>query len=234
MLGVAATAVLVGAPSVSDAQSRDGIRVGALGGASITSVTGFDAAATPDDEIDLSLKTSNRYGFQLGAYLTVPLSSTLSFQPELHYIQKGAKVMATSNDLDGAVSLRLNTSYVELPLLLRFESGRQAQAHPFIVLGPSVAYRVSCRTAFSLMGLQVEDSCKSNSEDFGEETDDPIKTTDFGVVGGLGISGLVGGFPLSAQVRYAHGITSITGDESEQESRYKGVSILLGVGFRAR
>ncbi len=237
-LALAATTLFVCVPGRAYAQSSAGIRLGVLGGASITSVTGVDVsgAVGSNGEPDVNLKTTSRPGFQLGAYLTVPLTTAMSFQPELHFIQKGAKIVGTSTGIDfgNTVTLSLQTSYVELPLLLRYDVLRQAKAHPFVVFGPSVAYRVSCRTAFSLMGFDLEDTCKPSSEDFGELTEDPIRKTDFGVVGGVGIAGLAGGFPLSAQVRYAHGLTSILKDRAELKSRYKGVSILVGVGFRAR
>ncbi|MES2522700.1 MAG: porin family protein [Gemmatimonadota bacterium] len=215
------------------------IKGGVMGGASITNFTGIATGSVCDPDTGCaSATTSNRIGLQLGGFLQIPISGMWSFQPELHFIQKGGKTnVSISGDEFGdpfTADLDLSLAYLEVPALLRLDLGSR-RLRPFFVAGPSVALRVGCDVGVSVDGLgSVSTACDEGEPFTGEDgatVDDPIKKFDVGGIIGAGVSGLFGGRTLSAQVRYARGFVNVLKDSGESASRNTGVSILFGVGF---
>ena len=97
-------------------------------------------------------------GFSGAVYANVPISQSLSFQPELAYSQKGFSLAQGANiDLFGAplpIGVRANTrfDYVEAPLLLKANFGSQ-DVKAFVMAGPSVGYALSGRVKTQASGL---------------------------------------------------------------------------------
>ena len=236
----ACTVCLVAAMSLSPAglhaQAAAPPRFGALLGASLTTISDADLAGSTGVEGG-TLEAKRRIGFQLGAYFTKPLSQNVSLQPEVHFIQKGTKAEATITDAEeleiiGAetVEAAFRLTYLEVPLLLRVDMG-SSNLRPFIVAGPSVAYRVACKVEVSFAGLSLGTDCDEDDDD-PETPDDPFKKYDVGGIIGLGVASTNGGRALSAQVRYSHGLVSIARESIPGASpRNTGISILFGIGF---
>lgn len=227
-----AVAAMVCAP-VAGAQTRTRPQFGALLGASLATISDADFAGEAGFEGGTA-EAKRRIGFQIGAYLTHPLSAKVSLQPELHYIQKGTKAQATVTDIEGVGPLRgevaLRFAHLEVPLLLRVDMDGQT-LRPFLVAGPSVAYRVSCTIQVSFEGLSLGTACGEDDGD-PETTDDPFKKYDVGGIVGLGVAGTAAGRSVSAQVRYSRGLVSIARESLDGVSpKNTGISILFGIGF---
>ncbi|HYW30725.1 MAG TPA: porin family protein [Gemmatimonas sp.] len=222
--------------SVAEAQIKGGV----LAGASSTTFTNATLGDVCDPEVGcISQSTARRLGFQVGAFLTVPLRGALSFQPELHFIQKGATTSITV-DVDEqvplAADLEVRLAYVEVPLLLRLDLGSGARFRPFLVAGPSLGLRVGCELSVAVDGLGAFGSGCDGQGGFGapEEgtvMEDPIKKFDAGGIIGGGITGLLQGRNVSAQVRYSRGFTSLLRESGGVTTMNTGLSILFGVGF---
>ena len=105
-------AIIILTPSVSQGQTRFGIR-GGLNAANIS----FDKLANRGE----------RYGFHLGIFTEVPLvADFMSIQPELSYSVKG------TNYKPASVSQKLNMNYVDLLLPVAFKlSSIDVQVGPF-------------------------------------------------------------------------------------------------------
>jgi hypothetical protein len=228
-------AVVALAPGALHAQSQAPARprFGALLGASIATISDADFAGETGVDGG-TVEAKRRIGFQLGAYLTYPLSANMSLEPELHYIQKGTTVQANVTDIQGVGSVQgevaIRLAYVEVPLLVRVDMGGRT-LRPFFVAGPSVAYRLSCTVDVAAAGLSFGTDCDQNDND-PTTTDDPFRKVDVGGIIGLGVASTRVGHSLSAQVRYSRGLVSIARESSNNMSpRNTGFSILFGFGF---
>ena len=238
-LSALAAAALAMAPVAADAQASDAQapvrpRVGALFGASLASISDADLVNEFDVGGDGAAEVKRRLGFQLGAYLTKPLTRNVSLQPELHYIQKGAKAEGTATDIEGgevlSAEVGIKLAYVEVPLLLRVDMGSR-RLRGFLVAGPAVALRVGCKASVAALGLSFEVDCDEDDDD-PETPDDPFKKYDLGGIVGLGVAGDASGRAVSAQVRYSRGLVSISSETIAGYSpRNTVISILFGVGF---
>ncbi len=223
------------AVGAAGAQAPARPQFGALIGASLSSITDTDLAGL-DDVGSGSIKSKRRVGFQIGAYLTHPLSGALSVQPELHYIQKGVKLDFDTNDpdfpLSGALTIKL--AYLEVPLLLRYDmgqgTGKGTGIRPFIVAGPSFAYRMSCQLGIESSEFDADQDCDA---DDGDETtaNDQLKKFDAGGIVGAGLQGTVGGRTLSAQLRYSRGFVTIAKEAGDASPKNTGISVIFGIGF---
>ena len=105
-------AMMILTPSVSQAQTKFGIR----GGLNASNIS-FDNLAN----------RSERYGFHLGIFTEVPLvADFMSIQPELSYSVKGTSYKPAS------VNQKLNMNYVDLLLPVAFKlSSIDVQVGPF-------------------------------------------------------------------------------------------------------
>ena len=233
---VCTAAALALASGVLQAQAPVTAKFGALVGASLSTISDADLAGSTGVE-GSTVKAKRRVGLQVGAYFTKPLSQNVSLQPELHFIQKGTRVEATITDSEeleflGAetVEAAFRLTYLEVPLLLRVDMG-SSNLRPFLIAGPSVAYRVACRAEVALAGLSFSTDCDEDDDD-PETPDDPFKKYDVGGIVGLGVGSSAGGRALSAQVRYSRSLVSIASESITGYSpKHTGISVLFGIGF---
>ena len=135
-------------------------------------------------------------GFNLGAFVELPLTTSLSFQPEISYTTKGAENEYNNATASGRVKFRLN--YIEVPVLLKFNITSGFNVH----FGPYAAFLIDSK-------ITNEDSDGSiNFED--EVDDDDLNKIDFGLAAGIGID--FGNIGIGA--RYNYGLTTV-GKERE-------------------
>jgi len=96
-------------------------------------------------------KSESRTGFQAGLSLRSPRSPTFSLQSELLLVQRRVYGERAPSNLDplrvGPISDAAKLLYAQVPVLLRFQHGYSTErsVRPFLVLGPYVAVRMSCK-----------------------------------------------------------------------------------------
>jgi hypothetical protein len=133
--------------------------------------------------------------------------------PEILYVAKG-----TNLDLDGDKIGAYHLSYVEIPLLARvgFQAGRSVA--PYLLLGPELGL---------LLSAELENSRGELSD-----VEDRLKTADFGVVMGGGVSlnipAIKGALDLEA--RYDLGLTDI--NDTGMGGFVKNRSFFVMLGYR--
>jgi hypothetical protein len=157
-----------------------------------------------DEDEEESETSGRRTSWVLGLYADLQPQSSFSFRPELLLAEKGGE---DDDDAEGG-TIGINLRYVQLPVLGRFSFGT-GPVRPFIVAGPSIAYRIDCELEFTDDNASLSVPC-DEGEDVEDDETDPIEKIDIsGIIGG-GID--FGAFALSA--RYDHGFSDLAKSES--------------------
>lgn len=152
MFRVSALAALTLAAVTATASAQSTTKFGAVAGVDFSTLTG-------DSVSGLSSKT----GFAGGLYVGFPMGKSLEIEPELLYVNKGAK----DNSVTPNQTIGMN--YIEIPVLLRYNFN--PAGGPFLLLGPAVGFSASCN--FTSGGATA--SCKGLGAD--------VQTTFGGVIG---------------------------------------------------
>lgn len=177
--------LLLGTTSIVKAQDR----AGATGSSAKFGIKGgvnFSNLYT-EDVTDENVLT----GFNLGAFVEMPLTSAISLQPEVAFSTKGAENEYDNATASGRVKFRLN--YIEVPLLLKFNITNHFNLHA----GPYVAF---------LIDSKITDEDNDGSVNFEQELDDDdLNKVDFGLAAGLGLD--FGNIGVGA--RYNYGLTTV-------------------------
>ena len=155
---------------------------------------------------DPSFESRSKGGFVAGGFINVALTSFLSIEPQLLFIQKGARITESGED----VTLKLD--YFEAPLLGVVSFPRWGPVTPFVYGGPAVGLNVSATAA----RIGVEED---------EDIDAEVKANDLAMTFGGGI--LVDGLTLEA--RYTQGVSSIA--EGDDDIRTRAFLFIGGFTF---
>ena len=106
-------------------------------------------------EDDIWQNFDSKSGLTFGILSNIPMSKSLSFQPAIHYVQKGFSEVA---ELAGEVTVNLN--YLELPLNFVYNTQGE-NSHFFVGAGPSIAYGIAAK----LKRVDSEEKLHFGSED---------------------------------------------------------------------
>lgn len=204
------------------AMAQEKPTVGVRFGLSEAGVHG-DAIKSLDNIINLTngmVTMGNRSGFFAGPYVNLPLSEKISVEPALYYTQKGAALkgdlMVKAISLLGVhAGAKLNTRYVDLPVLLKANfNGFQVFA------GPQVSYLAvaDLKTRAGLLGLNLLNKNINVTDQFNR--------WDAGVTGGIGYQ-FANGVNITAS--YDQGLSRI--DANQGVNAYNR-SVKIGLGFR--
>ncbi len=135
-------------------------------------------------------------GFNAGFYVDLPITSSVSLQPEVLFTTKGAELKYNNAFAEGTGKFRLN--YIEVPLLLKAKLTENFNIH----FGPYAAF---------LVDSKITNESTDNTFNFENNVDeDDLNKFDFGLAAGLGFE--IDGFGLGA--RYNYGLTTIGKERS--------------------
>jgi hypothetical protein len=178
----------------------------------------FSKFGGPDAKnVDIDF-TKTRVGFAAGAFVELRISPSFAIQPEGMFVVKGGKAEAT-----GATA-KAKLSYVEVPLLAKFRipaKGNGQQFSPHLYGGPFIAFKVDCSISGTDGTTTISGSCDDN--------DIHIKSTDFGVVFGVGVE--VGRAMIDA--RYDLGLSKIVDESTDNDVKNRTLYLLVGWSFRS-
>lgn len=181
-----------------------------------------DAVSSFNSMIDFAngmITTQDRTGFFAGTYATVPLGNVISIEPALYFAQKGYALRGDLK-LKGAAFLganaeaKLNTQYVDLPVLLKASLGGFE-----VFAGPQISYLVNAglHTTAGVLGINLLNSKIDATNQFNR--------WDAALTGGIGYK-FANGFNVMGS--YDHGLSKVdaNGSLNSYNSAFK-----LGVGM---
>lgn len=207
--------VLSAFASISQAQDVVGFRIG-------LSIANIDGDIREADDF------GSRVGFAAGLFGTVPLRYGISVQPELLYAQKGfttGRATITNADEPGdgdIVSARLELTYLDVPLLIKYTLPLNSESSLSFYSGPMVSFELSERIIVN--GFQGS----QESDQFGSPT--------YGIALGSDVTASLAGIEGLVGVRFTRGLRSVLNQEVstiEARSIYTQ-SFVLFVGVHLR
>jgi hypothetical protein len=148
---------------------------GFVAGVDFSTFVGSDA-----DLGSLGLDKGSLTGFLGGVFVDVPLGASVMLEPSAMYIGKGAKYSISETGFTGDVTF--DVEYIEIPVLIRYNF--KADGGPYALIGPAVAFNVSC----SVSGSGDADLPKTDCVQIGTLAGVPFDATSvtFGGIVGLG------------------------------------------------
>jgi hypothetical protein len=169
------------------------------------------------------MEFSSRSEFIAGAYFSLNLFKTLTIQPEVYYVKKGA------NSTEGDEFSEWEFSYLEFPVLLKVKIPTKSRIKPGVFMGPYVAFNTKAKVFETEYGSTSERDLK----DFAEKMD-------YGLVLGCSLEYKLGFGKLIFDARYNMGLVNVTkhlriltegalADDDYVKNR--SFAIMIGFGF---
>ncbi len=203
---IALTTMSLGAiAQETTSDSRDKLKIGIKAGLNYANV--YDSEGE-------EFKADPKFGMALGAFLTIPIGTTIGIQPEVVFSQKGFS--ATGKILGLNYDFKRTTNYIDIPLFLALKPSEFFT----ILAGPQFSYLLSRKDVFATAITTIE-----QEQEF---ENDNIRKNTLGVSVGidLNFSSLVLG------ARAAWDLQNNNGDGTSVTPRYKNQWIQTTVGFR--
>jgi opacity protein-like surface antigen len=191
-------------------------RIGFIGGVNLANVD-FKSDDPDADEVDFS----NLLGIGAGGILELALSENVALRFEPKYLQKGAKDEESSQGVN--VESKIKLAYVEVPALLKYTIGTSS-TRPYLLAGPSLGFVLSAKATLEASGGGV-------NIDEEDDIKDVVKSTDFGLNFGGGVSFPAGNNVIFLEGLYNLGLSNVNDDpdDPDTEVKNKGIHIMAGV-----
>jgi hypothetical protein len=141
-------------------------------------------------------------GFNVGLYAKVPVTNSISIQPEVYYTGKGAEVVYDNAFASGTAKFKLN--YIEVPVMLVANVTKNFN----VQVGPYAGYLISGKTTNESSGGTYNFEDNIDTDDFNK--------IDAGVAAGLGLDLET----VSFGVRYNYGLTKVGKENSTTNQTY--------------
>ena len=200
-------------------QPSFGVRAGV-----ISSTMKGDAVDNLKSMLDFTngmVATQSRTGFYGGASVNVPLGSQFSVEPGVYYSQKGYEMKGDfaikGLDFLGAnAKAKLNTQYIDIPLLLKADVGGLQ-----IFAGPQVSYLVNAdlKTTAGALGINLFSRSMDATDNFNR--------WDAAVTGGVGYQFSNG---VNIRASYDHGLSKVDANQNV-ESYNRAFKVGVGINF---
>lgn len=191
----------VAAFAVFGASQASAQTIGFKVGAAFANVSGDDVE---DTESLTSLIGGGFVRFGMGGF---------GIQPELLYVTRGFE----TEDVDGTAQLKAD--YIEVPILAVVPLSLGAGLSPYLMAGPSFAFKAGCSLEGESEGVEVDIDC----EDAGFD----LKSTDIGATIGGGLEFPMGPGALLIEGRYNFGLTNIA-DAEDADVKTRTAAVMAG------
>lgn len=199
------------------------ITYGASAGINIANMRG-DAVQNMQQLLNFTngiISTKPITGYYAGGYANIPVGNNFSVESGLYYTAKGYQLSGTYsvkgiNILSANASARLNSSYIDMPILLKANfNGFQ------IFAGPQVSYltNASLKTTAGIAGFNLLNSKMDITSQFNR--------WDIGVTGGVGYQ-FTNGMRITAA--YDRGLSKVNAGQS-LAAYNQGFKIGAGIRF---
>ena len=163
----------------------------------------WTTASTDDDEVNLDQGA----GVVAGIFFGGNRDGRVGLQGEVSYLTK--KVSAAGTDEDGPFAFDLKNKYIQIPILLRINTGSRSNNGPclFFLVGPSFDIKLSDN-----LGDIFEDDLDDDID-----LDDIYEGVEYGIMAGAGFE--VARFGV--QVRYTWGLNNIFGTDAAKAAEFE-------------
>jgi hypothetical protein len=152
-----------------------------------------------------------RIGGAFGGFITYSINDLFAIQPEIFFTAKGSKRDVTG----GTASVKLN--YLEIPVLFRVQLAGGTSFKPNFYAGPEIAFLLTAKYSPASGGdMDVKNDYKS---------------TDFGLIGGVGAEYPIGSGKLLVDIRYDAGLSKVVKLTPVQNLKNSAITFLVGYGF---
>lgn len=193
---------------------------------------GFRAGLNMSDAADLRttdgnlLEAARLNGVNAGLFVNIQLGNIMAVQPEVSFSQKGFRA---SWDGNSDSSSTLNTSYLDMPLMLEAGFALGDRFRVFANAGPNVSYLLEAEQQFY---DALNNETTTVPYDFSTEA---LERLDIGVNFGGGFSLRMNRWKYTLGVRYNMGLKEIlaTTDAMDfiQSAKHRVTNISLGVSY---
>jgi len=185
--------------------SREKLQLGIKAGANLSNVydsEGEDFNADP------------KFGFAVGAFVSIPVGKFIGVQPEILFSQKGYQ--RTGAVLGSDYKFTHTSSYIDVPILLQVKPSEMIT----LLAGPQYSYLLKEKNVFSNEFVSGQDEQNYENEN--------VRKNTLGFVGGVDINLN----QLVLGVRAAWDLQDNNGDGTSEIPRYKNVLYQATVGFK--
>ena len=165
--------------------------------------------------------TQSRTGFYGGASVSVPLGAQFSVEPGLYYSQKGYEMQGDFaikglDFLGASAKAKLNTQYIDLPLLLKADMGGLQ-----LFAGPQISYLVyaDLKTTAGALGINLFNRTLDATDNFNR--------WDAAVTGGVGYQF---GNGVNIRASYDHGLSRVDANQNV-ESYNRAFKVGIGLNL---
>jgi len=162
----------------------------------------FLTIGTPYEISDYTKTYSAKAGYQLGIFGGYNLNRHIDVGLGIYDSYKNYGISYTTNGFDVNVNEKL--SYIEVPLTVKYTFGK-GRLKPYLEIGAYEGFLISANSDFNetytLTGEKFSDNNVSS--------DSRRNKTNFGVLGGVGLTYKVGSGHFVLDVRYCDGLTNI-------------------------
>ena len=167
-------------------------------------------------------KTPFKPGYSIGVGYDIQISEAISLQPNLQYIQKGAKLTLIDEVAEFKLSESINLNYLEMPVLIKFGLGSAKTF--FLYGGPSIGYWLNGNFTISF-----EDTSTGDSDTLSEKIifDEDTNRTEFSLQLGMGY--LIAN-KILLDVKYGIGLSDIS-SFGDTASKNRVLQLSIGMPF---
>jgi hypothetical protein len=174
------------------------------------------AKFTGSDAKDVKMRT----GLAFGGFITYSINDLFAIQPEVYYAMKGAKEKYFDEPSGLTIDVTEKLDYIEIPVLFRVQLAGGTSFKPNFYAGPELGILLSAKVKGEASGVSVETDIKDNT-----------KSTDFGLIGGVGAEFPMGNGKLLFDIRYDAGLAKVVDASPAPKINNSAITFLVGYGF---
>jgi len=152
-----------------------------------------------------------------GIFFSLGIIKDVSFQPEILFIRKGARIIDSENNLE----VGFNFDYIEIPVILKIDLRLEGSTvTPSLCFGPFIGFN---RAA----SIVIRDPSYTEKQDIKEE----VEKTEYGLTCGLLLTQKWGIGKFLVDLRYDFGLSNILKPNLEWAESIKTRTWLIMVGY---
>ena len=204
------------------------LEFGIKGGFSLSKLNIIYCCCCDGDCEDEKADSRNLNGFQAGMFFTFDISENIQLQPEILFAKRGTKEVdsSTSEWYTCESEAKWKLTYVEIPVLLKFNLQSKGSFKPGFFVGPYFAHNLSSKVCVKTTG-QFDDEIYDR--EYEEDIECYLESFDYGIIVGAGFDFKTGSTRIILDVRYSHGLANIFKSSAIVNNR--SFMFMIGIGL---